>query len=71
MKKYFLKKYYSFKFQLNRLERKELKKELGELEFSGCTFAATDRIKSVLYELGYRVETRGRLAFSEKFFEEE
>lgn len=70
MKKHFLKKYYSFKFQLNRLERAELKKELEELQLSGCTFAATDRIKSVLYELGYRVETRGRLAFSEKFFEE-
>lgn len=70
MKKEIMKKYYSFKFQLNRLERKELRKELEELQFCGCTFAATERIKSVLYELGYRVETRGRLAFSEKYFEE-
>ena len=50
------KAYYSYLFRLSRMERRELNKNLDDLRAGYPVYTKTDKVKNVLYELGYMVE---------------
>lgn len=50
------KAYYSYIYKLSRMERRELKRDLYDLRAGYPVYTKTDKVKNVLYELGYMVE---------------
>jgi hypothetical protein len=50
------KAYYGYIYKLSRMEKRELKRDLHDLRAGYPVYTKTDKVKNVLYELGYMVE---------------